>query len=163
MTRTPTQICCREPKPTEWFRVRPGIENVTVTGGVRDPDTGVLHLLHGVLWPLVGHRVEWICPRVCVNRDSRMFLWPVPMPGPEDRWSSWLSAGQAVADLAEMVWIRVEIDSGEKQYRVATLDGRKLPEPTWSTLEYLDLIHATFHGRVINSADHPLIRKWGGM
>lgn len=163
MTKPSTVISCREPKRTEWFRVRPGLESVTTTGAVRDPDTGVLYLLHGELWSRVGRGVDWICPRVCVNNAGQVFLWPVPMPGPEAEWSPWFPAGQAVASLAEATWVRAEIDTRNREYRVETASGRDLPEPVWPPSDYLELMHAAFHGRVIDSIAHPLIRKGGGL
>jgi hypothetical protein len=156
-----SSIDCRPPAPDEWIRVRAGVERVPVTVALRDPDTGRLYLVGAELWDQLGERIEWVCPRACINHDGRVFIWPVPAPGPGGDPHSWVAAAGLVADLAEQRWIRLEIDREREQYRLATEGGSGLPEPAWPAAGFVDVLRDALRGCVIATADHPLIRKGG--
>lgn len=156
-----SSIDCRPPCPDEWIRVRAGVERVAATGAVRAPDTGRLYIASAELWPRLGDRIEWICPRACVNEAGQVFIWPIPVPGPHGDQHSWPAAVGLVTVLAEQKWIRLEIDREREQYRIATEGGKHLPEPVWPAGDFLDLLCDAFRGRVITTADHPLIGMWG--
>jgi hypothetical protein len=156
-----SSISCRPPAPDEWIRVRAGGERVAATGAVRDADTGRLYLVAADYWTKLGDRIEWICPRACINHAGHVFIWPIPVPGPGGDRSSWLVAAGLVAGLAEQRWIRLEIDREREQYRIATDGGVNLPEPVWPAGDFVDLLQGAFRGCVVTTADHPLIGRRG--
>jgi hypothetical protein len=151
---------CRSPAPDEWFRVRPGAERCATAAAVRDPDTGRLYMAGADLWPGLGSRIEWICPRACMNQIGQIFIWPIAVPGPGGDPRSWLAATRLVACLAEQRWIRLEIDREREQYRIATEAGRDLPEPVWPATDFLELLGDAFRGRLVTTPEHPFVRKW---
>ncbi len=161
MNASVSSISCRLPGPNEWIRVRTGVERVAATGAVRAPDTGRLYLVTADFWPHLGDRIEWICPRTCINHAGQVFIWPIPVPGPGGDRDSWLVAAGLVAGLAEQRWIRLEIDREREQYRIATEGGVDLPEPVWPAGTFTDLLADAFRGCVVATADHPLIGKRG--
>lgn len=161
MNVTVSSIDCRPPAPDDWFRVRAGGERVAATGAVRAPDTGDLYIVTAEFWQRLGDRIEWICPRLCINQTGQVFIWPIEVPGPNGDARSWLAAAPLVADLAEQAWIRLEIDREHEQYRIATEGGRELPAPVWPAGDFLDLLYDAFRGRIVATADHPLIGMWG--
>jgi hypothetical protein len=154
-------INCRPPTPDEWIRVRAGGERVGTTGAVRAPDTGRLYIVSAELWSRLGDRIEWICPRACINEVGQVFIWPIPVPGPGGDQQSWLAAARLVAGLAEQKWIRLEVDREHEQYRIATEGGKHLPDPVWPAGDFLDLLCNAFRGHIVATADHPLIGMWG--
>jgi hypothetical protein len=156
-----SSISCRPPAPDEWIRVRAGGERVTATGAVRAPDTGRLYLVAADFWNQLGDRIEWICPRACINHSGQLFIWPIPLPGPAGDRRSWPVAAGLLAGLAEERWIRLEIDRERQQYRIATEGGIDLPEPVWPAGDFIDFLEDAFRGCVVTTAEHPLIRKWG--
>ncbi len=156
-----SSIDCRPPAPDEWIRVRAGAERIAATGAVRAPDTGYLYIVSADLWPRLGDRIEWICPRACINGVGQVFIWPIAVPGPRGDQRSWLAAAGLVAGLAEQKWIRLEIDREHEQYRIATEGGKHLPAPVWPAGDFLDLLGDAFRGRIVATPDHPLIGKWG--
>jgi len=155
-------IECRSPRADELIRVRPGPERNFATAALRDRDTGVLYLVVGRLWPMLGNRAEWVCPRACINDRGEVFIWPMPFPPPNGQPDSWLQSARAVADLAELRWIAVTIDNTKQQYRIGALGRDREPgEPIWPEVEFIDLVMEAFRGHGIVDEDHPLIRMGG--
>ncbi len=162
MSTTLPPIACRCPRPDEWIRVKPGPESRFNTPVLRDPSSGDLYLVVGELWPRLADRLAMVCPRLCVNHDGEMFVWPVPTPTPGRSGAApWRETAGVLASLAEMRWCRVVADEAAGQYVVSTLkDDDAPPPPTWPADDFLDVLHAAFHGRLIASEDHPLVPNW---
>ena len=151
-------IACRTPMLSEVFRVKPGIERDLSTPTVRHPDTGALFIVIGQAWPSDGRRLNWICPRACVNHNGQLFLWPIPMPNPGSESDSWSESGRHIANLAEGRWTRVSVDKMSQQYRVGQMDDvGDLREPDWSVVDFLSILQAAFRGQIIRRRDHPLL------
>ena len=162
MKTTPPSIACRCPRPDEWIRVKPGPESRFNTPVLTDPSSGELYLVVGQLWPRLAGRLAMVCPRLCVNHDGEMFVWPVPTPTlGRGGAAPWRETAGVLASLAEMRWCRVVADEAAGQYVVSTLkDDDAPPPPTWPADDFLDVLHAAFHGRLIASEDHPLVPNW---
>ena len=157
-----SSVNCRAPKPNELFRIKPGIERYFCTPTLRDPDTGVLHLVAGPLWPLLGQRGEWVCPRACASQGGEVFVWAMPVPRPGDDRYSWRASAAIVAGLAELKWVRVEFDAANGQYHVGTpAHDDDLVEPEWPAIDFLDLLMEAFRGHLVTTEDHRLVGKWG--
>jgi hypothetical protein len=162
MNTTLPPINCRSPRPDEWIRVKPGAESRFNTPVLRDPTSGELYLVVGQLWPRLADRLAMVCPRLCVNHDGEMFVWPVPTPTPGRGGAApWRETAGVLASLAEMQWCRVVSDEAAGQYVVSTLkDNDAPPPPTWPEFDFLDVLQAAFQGRYIVSDDHPLFQNW---
>jgi len=162
MSTTLPPIVCRSPQADEWIRVKPGPESRFNTPVLRDPSSGELYLVVGQLWPRLADRLTMVCPRLCVNHDGEMFVWPVPTPTPGRGGAApWRETAGVLASLAEMRWCRIVADEAAGQYVVSTLKDDDAPSPpTWPADDFLDVLHAAFHGRLISSEDHPLVPNW---
>ena len=162
MSTTLPPIVCRSPRADEWIRVKPGPESRFNTPVLRDPSSGELYLVIGQLWQRLADRLVMVCPRLCVNHDGEVFIWPVPTPT-SGRGSAapWRETAGVLASLAEMRWCRIVADEAAGQYVVSTLKDDDAPSPpTWPVDDFLDVLHAAFHGRLIASEDHPLVPNW---
>ena len=162
MSRTQPPIACRSPRTAEWIRIKPGPEGLLNTAVLRHPYSGELYLVSGHLWPRLAGRLAMVCPRLCVNHDGEMFVWPVPTPTPGRSGAApWRETAGVLASLAEMRWCRVVADEAARQYVVSTLkDDDAPPPPTWPADDFLDVLHAAFRGRLIASENHPLVPNW---
>ncbi len=157
-TRLPP-IACRSPQADEWFRVKPGPESRFSTPVLRDLSSGQLYLVVGQFWPQLADSLTMVCPRLCVNDDDEIFVWPVPTPNPgRGSAAPWRETAGVLASLAEMRWCRVVADEAARQYVVSTLtDDDAPPPPAWPADDFLDILQAAFDGRIIASEDHPLL------
>jgi len=162
MSTTLPPIACRCPRPDEWIRVKPGPESRFNTPVLRDPSSGDLYLVVGELWPRLAGRLAMVCPRLCVNHDGEVFIWPVPTPtSGRGGAAPWRETAGVLASLAEMRWCRVAVDEATGQCVVSTLqDDEAPPPPFWPEDDFLDLLHAAFRERLITSDDHPLFPNW---
>jgi hypothetical protein len=152
-------IVCRDPDKDEWIRVKSGEERRAVTPALRHPDTGDVYIASTDLWPMLASKLLWVGPRVCINHEGEIFVWAVPFPPIVGGARIWPGPAGIVADLAEMKWCRVSLDSNSGQYTVATISTRdKAPEPAWPDIDFLDAAADAFRGRVIMTPDHPLLR-----
>ena len=78
-----------------------------------------------------------------------------------DDVAPWRETAGVLASLAEMRWCRIVADEAAGQYVVSTLKDDDAPSPpTWPADDFLDVLYAAFHGRLIASEDHPLVPNW---
>lgn len=121
------------------------------------------YLIHPSILPdLAGESM--IRPRVlftAINRQGVVFLWPVNLPGADGKLDEWSRSAHEAAYLAQAGWVRVVADMGLGAYQVsqATAD---LPEPVWPGTPFSELLRIAFRDRLIDSLDHPVLRKLRG-
>lgn len=96
-----------------------------------------------------------------MNRQNVFFLWPVRLPGADGKLDEWSKSALEAATMAETQWVRVASNMPLGAYDVfeATADW---PAPAWPELPFGDLLRIAFKGRVIDSLDHPTLRRLRG-
>jgi hypothetical protein len=62
---------------------------------------------------------------------------------------------------AEHSWVRIESNMAAGQYEIIVASG-DLGEPVWPPQPMGELVLQAFEGRIIDTADHPLIRQLEG-
>jgi hypothetical protein len=157
-----THIPVRKPNKVWFIRVNPDPAMSLVSTVFEDKDEDrdtyfVMPAARGLLDGL-GRIVQLT---VAVNVQGVVFVWPVPMPdsgGPK----AWASSARAALDLARTKWIRVQPDLSLGAYRIHEAQG-KYNEPTWPDLSFQEILKLAFKERIIDSANHPVIRKLQGL
>ena len=96
-----------------------------------------------------------------VNRQGVVFLWPVRLPGPDGKLDEWSRSAQEAARLAMGGWVRVQANMGLGAYDVFQATG-SLPEPQWPEEPLRELLKVGFNGKLIDTLDHPVLRKLRG-
>ena len=109
---------------------------------------------------LVG---EWVPMMLypAINRQGVVFLWPVRLPGEDGRLDRWSESAREATGLATEGWIRMRSNRSLGAYEV-TQPLVEFPAPTWPDKTIDELIVIGFKGRVINTADHPVLRHLRG-
>ncbi len=95
------------------------------------------------------------------NRQAVLFVWPVRLPGPDGKIDEWNRSALEAAAMAESRWVRVASNMALGAYDVfeATADW---PEPDWPGLPLNELLRVAFKGRVIETLDHPVLKRLRG-
>lgn len=103
----------------------------------------------------VGRRIL----RLCVTRQGVAFIWPM-RPPMADRADAWASTALDAVSHAERRWTRMTADLSLGGYRiaVAAVDD----EPTWPTESFGELLKIAFKNSIVDSLDHPTLRRLRG-
>jgi len=95
-----------------------------------------------------------------VDWTGRVILWPLLAPGAAGRIDPYTRSGHAAIVRAYNSWVRL-VAVGERGPIIARESTTHHIEPVWPT-DYYALIEKAFAGRVITTADHPLLRRLRG-
>jgi hypothetical protein len=96
-----------------------------------------------------------------VNRQGVLFLWEVNLPRPDGKADEWSRTGLAALEMATKRWVRVTANMGLGGYDVYEALGQ-LSEPQWPTLPFKELLRIAFKTRLIDSLNHPVLRRLRG-
>lgn len=100
--------------------------------------------------------------RLCVTRAGNVSLWPVPLSSTDGRENAWHKTAREAAELAETQWVRVVPNMGEACYDIM-IAPPGLSEPVWPDASFAELLRVAFGGgRLIDSVDHPVLRRLQG-
>lgn len=161
--RVITTIPCRKPNKTEWFRVRPGeawrMETaVFETEGV-DRST---FLVTPQIRDQFGDSLSPVLLLTCINRAGDLFLWRIKLPGPDGRINLWSESALRAAAEAERTWCRMVANMTAGGYSLyQSTSGWS--EPQWPELSYSEILRIAFRDRLIDSADHVVLRELQGL
>ena len=96
-----------------------------------------------------------------VTKQGTMTLWPIRIPGSDGRIDDWNASALEAAEIAKTRWIRLVSDRELGAYiprEALVQDG----EPRWPEETFEQIIQIAFRNRVINSVDHPILRRLRG-
>jgi hypothetical protein len=99
---------------------------------------------------------------LAVNRQGVPFIWPIPLPEEGGRKNLWAESSHEAAGYAMKSWVRVTANMSLGAYeikRATTL----VAEPDWPVMSFGELLKIAFRGYLINSLDHPVVRRLRGM
>jgi hypothetical protein len=99
---------------------------------------------------------------LAVDTKGNPFLIPVPLPREDGTLHP---AHQSLADTVErakQLWIRILWNPDVGGYDVFAAQGN-IPDPIWPESSIDDLVKIGFRGKVIDSIEHPIIKRLRGM
>jgi hypothetical protein len=146
----------------EWFiRCHPDLRIETCVVELKEDRE--VYLVAPALWPELAAESTF-GPRAlyaAMNRQAVLFVWPIRLPGPDGKIDDWNRSALEAAAMAETRWVRVLSNMALGAYDVfeATADW---PEPEWPDVPFNELLRVAFKGRVIDSLDHPVLRRLRG-
>jgi hypothetical protein len=97
-----------------------------------------------------------------INRSGTPFLWPIRLPGPDGRQDDWNKTAHAAAELAMTKWLRVASDRTAGCYQIFEATAANLSEPEWPAEPFAHLLKIAFKDRLIDTLDHPVLRRLRG-
>lgn len=153
----------RKPDKQAFIRVKPGETERLQTMVLEFKEDRESYLVAPSLWPELGSELKPVVLFQAITRQGALFIWPCSLPLPDGRPNSWAESALEAAKLAETQWVRIVPNMGLGAYDVYTAQAAApLPEPEWSDLTLQQLIRLAFKGRLVDSLDHPAIRRLQG-
>jgi hypothetical protein len=153
----------RKPDKAWFVRVHPEAAYRLETAVLELKEERETYLVAQPLWAELAGEPTF-SPRLlatAVNRQGVLFLWPVRLPGLDGKLDAWSASALEAVELARTRWVRVSANLSLGAYDVHTATGN-LPEPKWTEKPLAELLAVAFKGRLIDSLDHPVLRKLRG-
>jgi len=159
------QLSIKKPGKETFIRTKPAEDWVPVCA-IEDKIGGSFYVVHPRLFgePFIIEE-STVSKRLlapAIDRNGDEFLWPLKMPEELGRVDHWADSAIDIARKAVDSWTRVFADMNAGKYRGLVAQGN-LPEPNWSDESSRELVQRALKGRVINSMDHPVIKKLQGV
>lgn len=149
---------CRRPRYGEWFRVRPGDDWQSEAAIFRDAVRHARYLVSEYLWPELRPRISRVTIRSCVSWTGEPFLWAIPYIDDDSMNGGWADSARECAEAAEQDWCLLAPAVCLDRFAMWTAGGRA-PEPQWTDTPLWKLVAFAFRDRVIESCDHPALRR----
>ena len=96
-----------------------------------------------------------------ITRQGTLFLWPLRVPGEHGRTDNWLTSAREAAVHAVHKWVRVQANMDLGAFEIYEAMGA-IPDPEWPQLSMDEIVRIAVKGRVIDTLDHPVLRKLRG-
>jgi hypothetical protein len=97
-----------------------------------------------------------------VNRQGMLHLWPVKLPGADGKHNEWHRSAAEAAERAMKRWVRLTANLSLGAYEMFEATG-DLSEPEWPDLPFADILKIAFRDRIVDTADHPVVRLRGAV
>jgi hypothetical protein len=153
----------RKPDKSWWVRVHPADAYALQTAVIELKEDRETYLVAPPLWPGLAAEATF-APRAlftAINRQGVLFVWPIRLPGADGKVDSWSQSALEAAQKARERWVRVAANMALGAYEVWEAPG-ELGEPDWPDKPFRELLAIAFKGKLIDTADHPVLRRLRG-
>jgi hypothetical protein len=159
-----TTVPVRKPGRNEFVRVHDDPAMSLTTMVLEDKDDRQTFFVAPGMWGAMAGEMRPVMLVRAITRQGVSIIWPrfLPPEGGSGSTAAWYeSAGEAV-ELAKKKWVRVKADMALGAYRIFEAQG-DLPEPVWPDKTMGELLDIAFRDRVIDSEDHPVVKRLRGL
>jgi hypothetical protein len=153
----------RKPDKAWFCRVHPSDEYALQTAVVELKEDRETYLVAPPLWKTLAGEPTF-SPRAlftAVNRQDVLFIWPIRLPGSDGKIDAWSQSALEAAQMARKHWVRVAANMALGAYDVSQASA-ELAEPEWPEKSFHELLRIAFKDGLIDSLDHPVLRKLRG-
>ena len=157
-----TTVWVRKPNKQDFVRVHPAPEfrEAFAVIALKD-DREERYLLMPDIAAALPTEIVTEMFHTTINRQRVVSLWPVRLPASDGRINEWHRSAQEAAERAMSRWIRVVPNMSLGANEIFEAEG-KIPEPEWPEYTFHDLLRIGFRDRIINSLDHPVLKRLRG-
>jgi hypothetical protein len=162
-----TEVPIRKPSKHEFFRVHPSEDYSVTLPMYQNKEDGISDEFFAAAKSVLGAMPDQLKPFqlvLVINRQKAVYLWPMRLPTDDERASSWITSRMDAAQKAKEKWIRMVANTspGAGYYDIFEAQGN-LGEPEWPEETFQELINIAFRNRLIDCADHPIIKNLLGL
>jgi hypothetical protein len=155
-------VTVRRPYKERFFRVNPDpgtrLANVGILDWQEDKQR-VPYLVLPVFFPKVAGLAYRATVVSCVDDEHEWFTWALKQNRPGFSTNACNDSAMEVAETAETQWVRLLAKDGRYGCRKPEED---FWEPVFCPDPLLAQLNQGFRGRIINSLDHPILRRLEG-
>lgn len=151
------QIVARRPVGDEWVRASAAPQHsvdVILLESSRDNTT---YLVMKALKDVVRAPFKAKRLTLCANRFGDLLLWPVSIPSSRASATGWVTSANRAVELAKTKWVRAASNMRLGAYDIAVRRTVPGDEPTWPTMTTAELLASAYAGKIIATADHPVL------
>ncbi len=120
---------------------------------------------HFILSPSVAREIPNECiPKIFltyIDIKGNLGLWPIRLPGADGKIDEWNSSALSIAEKAKKNWLRLVSNRTIGCYE-AHVAVSLMQEPEYPEMTFEEIVDLAFKNRVIESLDHPVIKKLRG-
>jgi hypothetical protein len=159
-----TTVPVGRPGSQEFFRTHPSPafrENFAVIELKSDRE---VYLVGPELLPELASEKETVPVTLftIISRQGVLRLWPVRLPGGDGKTNAWWDTARIGAETGIKSWVRVKANMELGAYEVMEATAIAV-EPKWPELSFREILQIAFKGRLIETADHVVIRRLRGL
>jgi hypothetical protein len=155
-------IAVRRPRPREYFRVHPDPTMSLTTSVVFDREemrNDVFLVAPNMRDVLMGE-TRPVLLVLAITRQDTVFVWPLPLPV-DGRQNDWHERARLGLERGKTRWTRMAADMTLGTYRLyEPIEGQ--PDPVWPNRPLEEILKVAFADKVIDSVDHPFVRRIQG-
>lgn len=151
----------KKPSKLTYIRVHPSPEYRMAIAILID-EIGETYAVHPKVLASVADEVKPTMLYTAVDEVGNAFLLPVGLPGSDGRTNAWWQSAHAGAAQAQTEWVRIVADKLAGFYKTKPSKVDK-GAPKWPEMTFEELLNMAFNdGRLIDTLDHPVIRRLNG-
>jgi hypothetical protein len=156
------KIPVKKPDHQEFVRVRPEPEWRSVFAFIRVKSDNEYYLVLPNVFPhLPDAEYKNMALYTMLTRAGALHLWPVPVRDADGKINDWHQCAHEAAERCMTAWHRIIPDSkvGGYELKPAVFP---IPEPAWPDLSLGEVLRIAFQRFLIDTLDHPLLKKLSG-
>ena len=156
-------VAVRKPNRHEFFRVHPDeAYTLDTTVLIDKEDGGEAYLVTPSMRAALVGEARPVLLSTAITRQGSVLIWPVPLPSEDGRRNRWADTAHEAARLSKGHWVRLAADMSLGYYRIYRAEG-DIPDPVWPDKPFPELLKLAFAKLVIDSPDHPIVRRLRGL
>jgi hypothetical protein len=156
-----TTVWVQKPSAQDWVRVHPDAAFRDAFAFIELKEDREHYLVVPSIAAEVATEVVMKMLYTTINRQGTVFLWPVRLPTPDGRVNEWHRTAQEGAERAMTRWIRIKANTSLGANEIFEAPD-SIPDPVWPEHSFQQLLRIGFRDRLVQSLDHPVLKRLRG-
>jgi len=157
-----TTVPVRKPHKQEFIRIHPSADYRMPAATITLKDDNETYLVVPTLIESIGDECVPTMLFTVINRQGVLSLWPIRLPREDGRIDDYNRSAMDIAvNHATESWVKVVANRFLGAYEVFMATANHA-EPEWPTISFDSIINIAFKGRIIDSLDHPVLKRLRG-
>jgi hypothetical protein len=152
-----TTIPVTKPHDQQWFRVHPNKAYRETFAMILLKDEREYYLVLPHIARALPNEFIMVHLFTVITRQGTLFLWPIKLPGPNDKMGTWYTSAMDAADFAMTHWTRIKWSKPLMAYEHWEAPPG-VPDPEWPDLPFTEMLRVAFRDHYVDKIDHAVIK-----